>query len=89
MALNTIAETMYNVFIHSSIKTRIETLQFLSVLYSGTSFLYIVPLKQGLKLNFRHMSILGRDVFIHSSIKTRIETAGSRNSICIGERFYT
>ncbi len=38
-------------------------------------FLYIVPLKQGLKL-LQNIAkeLVGSKVFIHSSIKTRIET---------------
>ena len=39
------------VFIHSSIKTRIETYKYLQFLLSHSWFLYIVPLKQGLKQN--------------------------------------
>ncbi len=39
------------VFIHSSIKTRIETESFRPFLASESGFLYIVPLKQGLKLS--------------------------------------
>jgi len=37
------------VFIHSSIKTRIETFLFHSSSSARGGFLYIVPLKQGLK----------------------------------------
>ncbi len=37
-------------------------------------FLYIVPLKQGLKLYKSNKVIGDLFVFIHSSIKTRIET---------------
>ena len=38
------------VFIHSSIKTRIETDQIMRASETALQFLYIVPLKQGLKL---------------------------------------
>ena len=37
-------------------------------------FLYIVPLKQGLKHPPIEVGHIFRQVFIHSSIKTRIET---------------
>ena len=37
-------------------------------------FLYIVPLKQGLKRILRRNNGNNKSVFIHSSIKTRIET---------------
>jgi len=37
-------------------------------------FLYIDPLKQGLKLSFSNRAIELEVVFIHRSIKTRIET---------------
>ncbi len=37
-------------------------------------FLYIDPLKQGLKLCSYSLSATGYHVFIHRSIKTRIET---------------
>ena len=39
------------VFIHSSIKTRIETKNNRRQIRKDTRFLYIVPLKQGLKHN--------------------------------------
>jgi len=39
-----------HVFIHSSIKTRIETIGTPNHIRNTVSFLYIVPLKQGLKL---------------------------------------
>ena len=41
------------VFIHSSIKTRIETLKNYKEIEDGEVFLYIVPLKQGLKLELK------------------------------------
>ena len=44
------------VFIHSSIKTRIETVATSGMQYEYNMFLYIVPLKQGLKRLF-HLSI--------------------------------
>ena len=63
-----------NVFIHSSIKTRIETRRGRQLVRLLSWFLYIVPLKQGLKLNLREKQGNIALVFIHSSIKTRIET---------------
>ena len=65
------------VFIHRSIKTRIET-GYEDILKNVTiPFLYIDPLKQGLKLTIKDYPVsLGR-VFIHRSIKTRIETQGA------------
>ena len=39
-----------------------------------TGFLYIDPLKQGLKLCDQFNDSIHRDVFIHRSIKTRVET---------------
>ncbi len=62
------------VFIHSSIKTRIETFCNGREKRFRTEFLYIVPLKQGLKLPKRSTKSPYFRVFIHSSIKTRIET---------------
>ena len=62
------------VFIHSSIKTRIETASVCVPAHTANEFLYIVPLKQGLKRRFPAFQARPRDVFIHSSIKTRIET---------------
>ena len=64
-------------FIHSSIKTRIETLLMSSITVIKISVLYIVPLKQGLKLDSENVRIAVRIGFIHSSIKTRIETSQS------------
>ena len=62
------------VFIHRSIKTRIETGQIDKTEAGRKWFLYIDPLKQGLK-RATGDSILRRIlVFIHRSIKTRIET---------------
>jgi len=69
------AFTTIFVFIHSSIKTRIETITFYGGIASQNMFLYIVPLKQGLKLAISMSSRPIRVVFIHSSIKTRIETS--------------
>ena len=62
------------VFIHSSIKTRIETCKKRSFFQLKAKFLYIVPLKQGLKLPAGDPRPHPPAVFIHSSIKTRIET---------------
>ena len=49
-------EKFRTVFIHSSIKTRIETLYSNSEPNISMLFLYIVPLKQGLKLKRRGQS---------------------------------
>ena len=63
------------VFIHRSIKTRIETGHSDGKSPFGFLFLYIDPLKQGLKQpeckKDANMPVI---VFIHRSIKTRIET---------------
>jgi len=64
----------YGVFIHRSIKTRIETQFYLSMKITANQFLYIDPLKQGLKPAIQDFSPISRNVFIHRSIKTRIET---------------
>ncbi len=45
-------------------------------------FLYIDPLKQGLKHEFSVLPHTVKDVFIHRSIKTRIET---KLSLLIGK----
>jgi len=64
------------VFIHRSIKTRIETFYSYSLRLLSRGFLYIDPLKQGLKHYIeREETIAEAKVFIHRSIKTRIETA--------------
>jgi len=70
-------KNLYNiVFIHSSIKTRIETEDHKNSSKSEGLFLYIVPLKQGLKLQeLQYANVERFRVFIHSSIKTRIETS--------------
>ncbi len=62
------------VFIHRSIKTRIETRMGRLMADSNNKFLYIDPLKQGLKHIYGQGVIPERTVFIHRSIKTRIET---------------
>jgi len=64
----------HRVFIHRSIKTRIETSRSLIASSVIFSFLYIDPLKQGLKLVARYHADAEDRVFIHRSIKTRIET---------------
>jgi len=51
------------VFIHSSIKTRIETRRVHSHYFRREAFLYIVPLKQGLKLNSETISIIFKVCF--------------------------
>jgi len=43
-------------------------------------FLYIDPLKQGLKPNSRFVIFRPDSVFIHRSIKTRIETQDNNTS---------
>ena len=65
---------MFFVFIHRSIKTRIETLEKLNEAEKAEMFLYIDPLKQGLKQFVNFSKPEGNYVFIHRSIKTRIET---------------
>ena len=66
------------VFIHSSIKTRIETIATILDVVQILGFLYIVPLKQGLKpRKIPFFTLFLPIVFIHSSIKTRIETTGN------------
>jgi len=62
------------VFIHRSIKTRIETESECFLLDKFLWFLYIDPLKQGLKQKRLWMLNHELIVFIHRSIKTRIET---------------
>ena len=62
------------VFIHRSIKTRIETELSYYLLRLVSQFLYIDPLKQGLKPPQFLQNIIESFVFIHRSIKTRIET---------------
>ena len=47
-----IAIAYIRVFIHSSIKTRIETRYGIYNFRNNSQFLYIVPLKQGLKLTY-------------------------------------
>ena len=73
----TISDTEYDctyVFIHRSIKTRIETKIVNLVSIILILFLYIDPLKQGLKLVCGKIENSSITVFIHRSIKTRIET---------------
>jgi len=62
------------VFIHRSNKTRIETMEKNRDNPNFKLFLYIDPLKQGLKLKIRTRVSHSTSVFIHRSIKTRIET---------------
>ena len=52
-------------------------------------FLYIVPLKQGLKRDMQEEVVRKKFVFIHSSIKTRIETNSLKNAIMSSMSFYT
>ena len=66
------------VFIHESIKTRVET-QKNKLLYIGIiESLSMNPLKQGLKPNKAKSPSPPIPVFIHESIKTRVETARSQ-----------
>ena len=76
-------------FIHSSIKTRIETKGL--VIHSDIKIrvLYIVPLKQGLKLFLAIQYQQAWLCFIHSSIKTRIETPPQKQRRRGLSRFYT
>ena len=76
-------------FIHSSIKTRIETFGMCRDFSLYGLVLYIVPLKQGLKPPNRQGFLSFRDRFIHSSIKTRIETLEFFVSYLVSNRFYT
>jgi len=78
------------VFIHSSIKTRIETYKCRERLIIHSKFLYIVPLKQGLKQEglYNPYSRPNR-VFIHRSIKTRIETIFHLGEEMLFVGFYT
>ena len=48
--------------------------------YGLAKFLYIVPLKQGLKQRQDNIETPKNKVFIHSSIKTRIETKLDKHS---------
>ena len=50
-------------------------------------FLYIVPLKQGLKLIIATVAMIETKVFIHSSIKTRIETILSTWALFLSSLF--
>ena len=52
-------------------------------------FLYIDPLKQGLKQDYLKTKDLVLIVFIHRSIKTRIETQLKLAKSGVQERFYT
>jgi len=65
----------FAVFIHRSIKTRIETQNYVKEMWEKQLFLYIDPLKQGLKQIEYSITGLLLSVFIHRSIKTRIETS--------------
>ena len=62
------------VFIHRSNKTRIETINKPLLFHLQLEFLYIDPIKQGLKLIDYLQLIKSNNVFIHRSNKTRIET---------------
>ena len=77
------------VFIHRSIKTRIETPDPQRFTDTARLFLYIDPLKQGLKLAISMSSRRIRAVFIHRSIKTRIETESFRPFLASESGFYT
>ena len=57
--------------------------------YIRTEFLYIDPLKQGLKRKGTLSPQADVFVFIHRSIKTRIETAGQATGYGLADGFYT
>ena len=63
------------VFIHESIKTRVETASLLDVYREAGLSLSMNPLKQGLKRQSLRQCRVRPAVFIHESIKTRVETA--------------
>ncbi len=62
------------VFIHESIKTRVETSMISAASNRPRQSLSMNPLKQGLKRNLEEMTPRLQQVFIHESIKTRVET---------------
>ncbi len=66
---------MAGVFIHESIKTRVETLARIRTRGQARLSLSMNPLKQGLKRNLDIVSAFDIEVFIHESIKTRVETS--------------
>jgi len=70
-----LTDCISSVFIHRSIKTRIETISGQHLQDNASMFLYIDPLKQGLKQSDNRGVCYRFPVFIHRSIKTRIETA--------------
>ena len=63
-----------SVFIHESIKTRVETQDYLPAAHSVSLSLSMNPLKQGLKPFCTIVIKSNFAVFIHESIKTRVET---------------
>ncbi len=81
--------SLFSVFIHRSIKTRIETVINMLFSYVRFQFLYIDPLKQGLKHLILCLGISSNIVFIHRSIKTRIETKKGMNDMKMKLCFYT
>ena len=82
-----IKQCRHKVFIHRSIKTRIETRKLSLCTRKSASFLYIDPLKQGLKPSVMGVKSVAEQVFIHRSIKTRIETCELTSDINIQDGF--
>jgi len=76
------------VFIHRSNKTRIETMVSQYFIYIIFRFLYIDPIKQGLKLYIHQCCCwIQSQVFIHRSNKTRIETENRKNRPRVNSKF--
>ena len=82
--------TLFYVFIHSSIKTRIETDNLKVLAGIDLGFLYIVPLKQGLKPIGVFRAISSENMFLYIvPLKQGLKLKFS-NTIRILERsFYT
>ncbi len=75
MRMNLRMRCQQRVFIHESIKTRVETGRLAMTSMTSAGSLSMNPLKQGLKLGTTGHKPVCRDyVFIHESIKTRVET---------------
>ena len=66
------------VFIHESIKTRVETRSRQTRQGGILMSLSMNPLKQGLKRRIHQAIFRQLSVFIHESIKTRVETCRER-----------
>ena len=68
----------YIVFIHRSIKTRIETLSPVSMLLFVLQFLYIDPLKQGLKRQYTPIGIFTYFSFLYiDPLKQGLKRSGA------------